>query len=85
MQYYTSNLGGVPKIHLADSSTGRIVTIWPGAIPSSYNVINEVLSTTPGSGGSNSPYQVYVSFFREVQRDDVLVTLYAAQNYLGTI
>lgn len=85
MQYFTSSMNGVDKIHIGDPTTGKVVTFWPGAVPGSYNVINEIVSITPGSGGSNSPYQVYTAFFTEVPKTGILTTLQAAQTYFNSI
>lgn len=84
MQYFTSNRNGISKIHIGDETTGKVVTFWTGAVPGSYNVINEILSVLPGSGGSNSPYQVYIAFFTPVQREDILETLQDIQTYFSS-
>ena len=82
MQYYTSNRGGVFKVHVCDSATGKVVTIWPGAVPGSYNVINEIVDTTLGTSGPSSRYLTYIAGFIEVQREDVLVVLQNLQTYM---
>ena len=84
MQYFTSNANGVSKIHIGDETTGKVVTFWPGAIPGSYNVVNEIVSILPGTNGTNSPYQVYTAFFTLVQREDILGTLQSIQTYFSS-
>jgi hypothetical protein len=84
MHYYTSNWGGVFKVHVCDSTTGKVVTIWSGQVPGSYNVINEIVDTTPGSSGGFSKYQTYIAGFTEVQRTDVLTVLQNLQTYTSS-
>jgi len=84
MQYFISNANGVSKIHIGDETTGKVVTFWPGAVPGSYNVINEIVSILPGANGTNSTYQVYTAFFTLVQREDILETLQSIQTYFSS-
>ena len=84
MQYYTSNIGGVYIVYVCDSSTGRITSVWPGTVPGSYNMMNELVSILPGPNGSFSPYQVKMAFLTEVQRADVLAVLQNLQDYTSS-
>lgn len=85
MQYFTSNANGVSKIHIGDETTGKVVTFWPGAVPGSYNVVNEIVSILPGSNGTNSTYQVYTAFFTVSTREGILSTLQSAQTYFNSL
>lgn len=84
MQYFTSDVNEINRIHIGDPTTGKVVTFWPGAVPGSYNVINEIVSILPGPNGSNSPYQVRIAFFTEVTRNDILSTLQSIQSYFNS-
>jgi hypothetical protein len=85
MKYFMSAPGGISRIHIGDETTGKITSIWPGQFSGSYNVVSEILSTTPGIGGSNSPYQVYISFLSLVSKESIDSTLTAAKLYINSL
>jgi len=84
MQYFTTDSSGVDIILIGDETTGKIATIWPGSVPGSYNVVNEIVSVLPGPNGSGSVYQTKIAFFTEVTRSSILPTLQNAQSYLNS-
>ena len=84
MKYYTSEVGGVFKIHIGNPSTGDLTTIYKWGNTTSYCVQPSKYSLDLAPGDVKNYYEVMEAFLTEVSRTDVLTVLEAAKSYLNT-
>ena len=84
MKYYTSEVGGVFKIHIGNPATGDLTTIYQWGATSFYCVQPSKHSLDMAPGDTKNYYEVMVSFLTEVSRTEILTVLEAAKSFLNT-
>jgi hypothetical protein len=82
MKYYTSEVGGVFKIHIGNPTTGELFTIYQWGSTTSYCVQPSRHSLDLAPGGVKNGYEVVVSFLTEVSRTEILTVLDASKSFL---
>ena len=83
MKYYTSEVGGVFKIHIGNPATGNLTTIYQWGATSSYCVQPSKHSLDMAPGDEKNHYEIMVSFLTEVSRTEILTVLEAAKSFLN--
>jgi hypothetical protein len=84
MKYYTSEVGGVFKIHIGNPATGDLTTIYQWGTTTSYCVQPSKHSLDLVPGEVKNGYEVMVSFLTEVSRTEIMTVLEAAKSFMNT-
>lgn len=84
MEYYTSEVGGVFKIHIGNPTTGELFTIYQWGSTTSYCVQPSRHSLDIAPGDAKNHYEIMVSFLTEVSRTEIMTVLEAAKSFMNT-